>query len=42
MLSITQPSTVFDKYSDSIERAIRHPDDIVKSTILSQVNHTYY
>lgn len=38
LLSILQPNHAFNKYSASIERAIHHPNDTVKSTILSEVN----
>jgi len=38
LLSILQPNHAFNKYSVSIERAIHHPNDTVKSTILSEVN----
>ncbi|CAH1725177.1 26S proteasome non-ATPase regulatory subunit 5-like [Aphis gossypii] len=35
VLSVLQSNDVFNKYSVSIERSIRHPDDTVKSTVLS-------
>jgi hypothetical protein len=38
LLSVLQPSYAFNKYSVSIERSIHHPNDTVKSTILSEVN----
>jgi len=38
LLSILQPNQAFNKYSASIERSIHHPNDTVKSTILSEVN----
>ncbi|KAF0754890.1 26S proteasome non-ATPase regulatory subunit 5-like, partial [Aphis craccivora] len=35
LLSVLQSNDVFNKYSVSIERSIHHPNDTVKSTILS-------
>ncbi|XP_060833754.1 26S proteasome non-ATPase regulatory subunit 5 isoform X1 [Rhopalosiphum padi] len=37
LLSVLQPSHAFNKYSVSIERSIHHPNDTVKSTILSEL-----
>ncbi|XP_060874928.1 26S proteasome non-ATPase regulatory subunit 5-like isoform X2 [Metopolophium dirhodum] len=37
LLSILPPNHAFNKYSASIERAIHHPNDTVKSTILSEL-----
>lgn len=37
LLSILQPNHAFNKYSVSIERSIHHPNDTVKSTILSEL-----
>lgn len=38
LLSVLLPSQVFNKYSVSIERSLHHPSDVVKSSILSEVN----
>lgn len=37
LLSILPSNDTFNKYSISIERALHHPNDVVKSTILSEV-----
>lgn len=38
LLSVLPPNQAFNKYSVSIERSLNHPNDTVKSSILSEVN----
>jgi len=38
LLSVLSPNIIFEKYSNNIEHSLRHPHDIVKSSMLSNVN----
>lgn len=42
LLLVMSPKITLQKYSANIERSLRHPDDLVKSSILSEVKYTYY
>lgn len=38
LLSVLQPRQVFNKYAVSIESSLHHPNNVVKSTVLAEVN----
>lgn len=38
LLSVLLPHQVFNKYAVSIERSLHHPNYVVKSTVLAEVN----
>lgn len=42
LLSILPPTHALNTYSVSIERSLHHPNNVVKSTILSEVNIIFY